>query len=43
MKFNDAMPKMQVDPESYVVKADGVKVGEAPMDVLPLGQGYFVF
>lgn len=43
MKFNDSMPKMKVDPERYVVEADGVKVGEGPAEVLPLGQAYFVF
>lgn len=43
MKFNDSMPKMKVDPERYVVEADGVKVGEGPSETLPLSQAYFAF
>lgn len=43
MKYNDAMPKMKVDPESYVVEADG-KVCEAePAESLPLTQQFFVY
>ncbi|KAF8243510.1 urease [Wilcoxina mikolae CBS 423.85] len=43
MKLNDAMPRMRVDPESYVVEADGVECKAEPSDVLPLTQGYFLF
>ena len=43
MKLNDAMPKMKVDPESYVVTADGVECKAEPSDVLPLTQGYFLY
>jgi len=43
MKLNDAMPRMRVDPESYVVKADDVECKAEPSDVLPLTQGYFLF
>jgi urease len=43
MKLNDAMPRMRVDPESYVVEADGVECNADPSDVLPLTQGYFLY
>jgi urease len=43
MKLNDAMPRMRVDPESYVVEADGVECKAGPSDVLPLTQGYFLY
>lgn len=43
MKLNDAMPKMKVDPESYVVEADGVECKAEPSDELPLTQGYFLY
>lgn len=43
MKYNDTMPKMHVDPESYTVKADG-KVCEAdPSETLPLTQAYYMY
>ena len=43
MKLNDAMPRMKVDPESYVVEADGVECTAAPSHELPLTQGHFLF
>lgn len=43
MKLNDAMPVMRVDPETYVVEADGVVCDAEPSDKLPLTQGYFLF
>lgn len=43
MKFNDAMPKMKVDPESYVVEADGEVCKCEPAEGLPLTQGYYVY
>ncbi|KAI9806492.1 MAG: Urease [Piccolia ochrophora] len=43
MKYNDAMPKMRVDPESYTVEADGVVCKAEPATQLPLTQGYFVY
>ncbi|EAQ92637.1 hypothetical protein CHGG_00872 [Chaetomium globosum CBS 148.51] len=42
LKFNDATPRMSVDPESYVVQADGVVMDSEPMAELPLAQtAYF--
>ncbi|KAL2060004.1 hypothetical protein VTL71DRAFT_9826, partial [Oculimacula yallundae] len=43
MKFNDVMPKMRVDPESYVVEADGVHVTCEAATSLPLTQVAFVY
>jgi urease len=43
MKFNDAMPKMKVDPESYRVEADGVHAVCEPATSLPLSQVAFVY
>ncbi|KAL9046237.1 MAG: hypothetical protein Q9214_000879 [Letrouitia sp. 1 TL-2023] len=43
MKFNDSMPKMEVDPETYVVKADGMICKAEPATQLPLTQAYYVF
>lgn len=43
MKLNDAMPKMEVDPETYKVTADGEFLECAPAESLPLAQKYFLF
>jgi urease len=43
MKFNDVRPKMKVDPESYVVEADGMHCTTEPATSLPLTQPYFVY
>ncbi|WQF87255.1 Putative urease, beta subunit, urease, gamma/gamma-beta subunit, urease, alpha subunit [Colletotrichum destructivum] len=43
MRFNDSMPKMRVDPESYVVEADGVVCEAAPAETLPLTQAFYVY
>ena len=43
MKLNDALPHMEVDPETYVVKADGQILTCDPMAVLPMAQRYFLF
>ncbi|KAK3383686.1 putative urease [Lasiosphaeria ovina] len=43
MKFNDAMPRMRVDPETYVVEADGVVCAADPATELPLTQSWFVY
>jgi urease subunit alpha len=43
MKHNAALPKMEVDPESYEVRADGNLLTSAPANVLPLAQRYFLF
>ena len=43
MVLNDALPKIEVDPETYVVKADGEELHCEPAKVLPLAQRYFLF
>jgi urease subunit alpha len=43
MKFNDITPKIEVDPETYLVVADGEALRCAPASVLPLAQRYFLF
>lgn len=43
MKWNDALPKMRVDPESYAVHADGVLADIAPATKLALGSFYNLF
>jgi urease subunit alpha len=43
LKLNDALPKIEVDPETYVVKADGQVLVCEPMAVLPMAQRYFLF
>ena len=41
--WNDALPKIEVDPETYTVKADGRVLTCEPATVLPLAQRYFLF
>ena len=43
LKWNNAMPKITVDPETYEVRADGEPLLCAPARVLPLAQRYFLF
>lgn len=43
MKLNDAMPVMEVDPETYEVRADGQLLTCEPATVLPMAQRYFLF
>ena len=43
MIHNDAMPVIEVDPETYEVRADGVLLTCEPAKVLPMAQRYFLF
>jgi len=43
MKLNHALPKIEVDPETYQVKADGQLLTCEPAEVLPMAQRYFLF
>ena len=43
MKLNDALPRIEVDPETYVVTADGEVLTAAAAEVLPLAQRYCLF
>jgi urease subunit alpha len=40
---NDALPRMEVDPDTYEVRADGVVLTCEPAQVLPMAQRYFLF
>jgi urease subunit alpha len=43
MIHNDATPNIEVDPETYEVRADGELLTCEPAKVLPLAQRYFLF
>jgi urease subunit alpha len=43
LKLNDALPRLEVDPETYEVRADGQLLRCEPMAVLPMAQRYFLF
>ena len=40
---NDATPQIDVNPENYEVKVDGVSISCEPVSVVPLAQRYFLF
>ncbi|MGR3718454.1 MAG: urease subunit alpha [Paracoccus sp. (in: a-proteobacteria)] len=43
MALNDALPAIEVDPETYEVRADGQLLTCEPATDLPLAQRYFLF
>ena len=43
MVLNAALPHMEVDPETYEVRADGALLACEPARVLPMAQRYFLF
>ena len=43
MVLNDATPHIEVDPETYEVRADGELLTCEPATVLPMAQRYFLF
>ncbi len=43
MVFNAALPRMEVNPETYEVKADGVVLTCEPASKLAMAQRYFLF
>ena len=43
MIHNSATPRMEVDPETYEVRADGQLLVCEAASVLPLAQRYFLF
>ena len=40
---NDYLPRVEVDPQTYEVRADGVLLTCEPAKILPLAQRYFLF
>ena len=43
MILNNATPHIEVDPETYDVRADGERLTCLPAEVLPMAQRYFLF
>ena len=43
MVHNDYLPRMEIDPETYEVRADGQLLTCEPATVLPMAQRYFLF
>ncbi|MEI7969589.1 MAG: urease subunit alpha [Betaproteobacteria bacterium] len=43
LPFNGAMPRMEVNAQTYEVRADGVLLTCEPAKVLPMAQRYFLF
>ena len=43
MVMNDYLPKIDIDPETYTVKADGEELTCEPATELPMAQRYFLF
>jgi urease subunit alpha len=43
MVLNDYQPQIEVDPQTYRVKADGQLLTCEPARVLPMAQKYFLF
>jgi urease subunit alpha len=43
MPNNDALPRIEVEPDTFTVRVDGEVVEAAPAAVLPIAQRYFLF
>jgi urease subunit alpha len=43
MVLNGVTPRMEVDPETYEVRADGKLLTCEPAKVLPMAQRYFMY
>lgn len=43
LKLNDATPEVEVNPETYEVRADGELLTCEPAESLPMAQRYFLF
>jgi urease subunit alpha len=43
MMLNNATPKIEVDPETYEVRADGELLTCAPAERLAMAQRYFLY
>ena len=42
MVLNNAVPKIEIDPETKKVKADGTEITSEPVDTLPMTQLYYL-
>jgi urease subunit alpha len=43
MRENDALPRVEVDPDTFTVRIDGDVIEPAPAAELPMAQRYFLF
>jgi urease subunit alpha len=43
MPLNDALPRIEVDPDTFTVRIDGDVWQEQPAAELPMAQRYFLF
>jgi urease subunit alpha len=43
MKNNDALPSIDIDPETFAIKVDGELIEPSPATELPLAQLYNLF
>jgi len=43
MVHNHYTPRMEIDAQTYAVRADGLLLGCEPATVLPMAQRYFLF
>ena len=43
MVNNDALPQIEVEPDTFTVRIDGEVVESAPVSVSPMAQRYFLF
>ena len=43
MPHNDAMPKIEVDPDAFTVTVDGELIEPEPVSELPMAQRYSLF
>jgi urease subunit alpha len=43
MPNNDALPRIEVEPDTFTVRVDGEVVEAAPAAELPMAQRYFLF
>ncbi len=41
--LNDALPDIEVNPDTFAVKVNGELIEPAPAEVLPMAQRYFLF
>lgn len=43
MPENTALPRIEVDPDTYAVRIDGEIADHEPAEVLPMARRYFLF
>ena len=43
LPLNDALPRIEVEPDTFTVRIDGEVVEPEPVTELPMAQRYFLF